>query len=189
MKELNFRKLTQIVNYLLGKYHYRVNYTKLIKILYKCERETWSRWDITLTTDVPCSMPKGPVLSKLYDLICGRYYDQILQSEWNAYFQRDGNDILSLAGKKLPVDELSKRELHLIDQIDHENHKKTYSDLITELHDQSKYPEIERTDSSVQITPSRLLTALGRSQAEAEKIVAEAAQINKEKQFLKSRCG
>ncbi len=189
MEELNFRKLTQIVNYLLGKYRYRLNYTKLIKILYKCERESWSRWDTTLTTDIPYSMRMGPVLSKLYDLICGSYNNQALQSEWNAYFQKDGKYIVSLTGKKLPVDELSKSELRLIDQIDHENHKKTYSELITELHDKSKYPEVEETESSVPITLTQLLTAIGRSEAEAEKIAADTAQIDKENQYLKLHFG
>ncbi len=185
----NFRKLTQIVNYLLGKYHYKVNYTKLIKILYKCERESWSRWDTTLTTDAPYSMRKGPVLSKLYDLIRGKYSNQTLQTEWNAYFQRDGHDIVSLTENKLPLDELSKRELLLIDQVDHENHKKTYSELITEFHDDNKYPEVEKTDSSKKINLPRLLTAIGRSESETKRIVADTAQINKENQFLKSHCG
>ena len=189
MSDLNFRKLTQIVNYLLGKYHYRVNYTKLIKILYKCEREAWLRWDTTLTTDMLVSMSKGPVLSRLYDLICGKYQNQNLQSEWNAYFQRDGHDIISLAEKRLPVDELSKRELHLIDQIDHENHKKTHNELISDLHNKSKYPEVEDTKSSITITLPRLLTAIGRSESEAEEIAAETVQIAKENQFLKSHCG
>jgi hypothetical protein len=133
-------------------------------------------------------MNKGPVLSKLYDLIRGRYSDHTMQAEWNAYFQRDGNEIVSLTEKKLPLDELSKRELHLIDQINHKNHNKTYIELITELHDENKYPEVEKTDSSIKITLPRLLTAIGRSESEAKRITVDTAQINKENQFLKSHC-
>jgi uncharacterized phage-associated protein len=47
-------------------------YIKLIKLLYLADREALLRWGRPITTDRHVSMPKGPVVSQIYDLITRR---------------------------------------------------------------------------------------------------------------------
>jgi hypothetical protein len=48
-----------------------MSYLKLIKLLYIVDREALLRWGRPVTTDRHVSMPKGPVVSQIYDLIVG----------------------------------------------------------------------------------------------------------------------
>ena len=45
---MNFKKLVQVVNYVLAKDDYRLNYTKLIKLLYISDRECLDKWDFAI---------------------------------------------------------------------------------------------------------------------------------------------
>jgi hypothetical protein len=85
---MNFNKLVQIVNYVLKKYDYRLNYTKLIKLVYIADRESLSCWGFAISGDNYCSAPKGPILSGLLDLIRERYQDEFKQVEWKTAFYK-----------------------------------------------------------------------------------------------------
>ena len=61
-------KLIQTVSYLLKKYDYSLNYTKLIKELYLADRESIRRSGWSITGDSYRNLPYGPVLVNLYDL-------------------------------------------------------------------------------------------------------------------------
>src|SRR5205823_929857 len=65
----NERKATQSAARLLELGGGRMEYIKLIKLLYLADREALLRWGRPITTDRHVSMPKGPVLSQIYDLI------------------------------------------------------------------------------------------------------------------------
>src|SRR3954453_20832474 len=71
----------------------RLNYTRVLKLLYVAERELLAETGSLLTADRPCAMEKGPVLSKTYNLIKGGGpTDQ--QAIWNRYLQTDGYDLV-----------------------------------------------------------------------------------------------
>lgn len=50
----------------------RMNYMRLLKLLYIADRESLGETGRTITGDQPFAMERGPVLSHVYDLILGR---------------------------------------------------------------------------------------------------------------------
>src|SRR5207245_9735418 len=71
----------------------RLNYTRMLKLLYIAERELLAETGSLLTADRPCAMDNGPVLSKTYNLIKERGpTDQ--QTTWSHYLHTDGYDLV-----------------------------------------------------------------------------------------------
>jgi uncharacterized phage-associated protein len=170
---MNFTKLVQVVNYVLAKYDYKLNYTKLIKLLYIADRQFIDKCNFAITGDTYCSMPHGPVLSELYNYINGTG-EPLKQGEWNAYFYRDGYDLISRIEKKCAYDEFCKAEIQMLDEVDKKYHDKDYSVLINEVH---KFPEWDKTTrqthSSIPIKKADILKFLGRTDEE----IAEIAEL------------
>jgi len=188
--ELNIRKLVEMVNYLVGKYNNnRLNYLKLIKLLYIANKEAWKRWDVGLTTDKPVSMPMGPVFSNLYDFIMGKHTNKKDQNYWNGFFYTD-NDKFNLItigeNGQLPTGELSRREWHILDHVDSKYHNVSWESMINRVHDKNEFPEVEETNSSKPILLKDILRSVGRTEDEAREILEEREQFDKEKRFLKS---
>src|SRR5689334_6775712 len=65
----NEAKATQAASRLLRLRGGPMSYIKLIKLLYIIDREALIRWGRPVTTSRHVSMPKGPVVSQIYDLI------------------------------------------------------------------------------------------------------------------------
>lgn len=186
---MDLRKMIQIVHYLLSKSAYRLNYTKLLKILYLADREAYSNWDSSITKDEYWSLPQGPVLSGLYDLIRGSSGDRFAQTQWNSFFMKDEYDLVALHKIALPIDELSQRELEVLNRIEAKYRHWNYLQLIDLLHDRSKYPEWEDPgESSNPLPPERILRALGRTEAEIREILAEDRAFQVEEDYLQKCC-
>ncbi len=186
---MNLNKAIQIVNYLLGKYEYRLNYTKLIKLLYISDKEAFKRWDTPISTDAYCSMQQGPVLSGIYDLIKSKYEDKFDQLRWDEYFLTDGYDIVSLRKDGVLDDELSEREISLLDEIDKQYHSWSWSSLIDHVHDKDKFPEWEdprRTSFPLHVR--EILRSLGRSEEEISDIINEELFFEKDAEYFKTNC-
>lgn len=60
------RKATQAACYLLSLNGGRMNYMKMIKLLYLSDREYITSYSNSITTDSYVSMDNGPVTSKRY---------------------------------------------------------------------------------------------------------------------------
>ena len=186
----NLRKLAQITGYFLRKYDGKINYTKLIKELYIADKTAIGLWDMAISTDSHVSMNNGPVLSKLYDLVKGEYPDGNKQATWDAYFYRSGHDLISLVEDKLPTDELSDREIELLDEVDREYHDRSYGWLIEYTHNESIFPEYTHpAGSSLPITTKEILTSIGRDDIEAEEIVKETKALDREEESLNTIAG
>ena len=65
----NEAKATQAAARILRLRGGRMSYIKLIKLLYRADREALIRWGRPITTDCYVSMDVGPVVSRIYDLI------------------------------------------------------------------------------------------------------------------------
>lgn len=127
----NETKTTQVAALFLSKNGGKMNYTKLIKLLYLADREALSLWERPLTGDSYVAMGKGPVLSKTYDLINYRA-DPNKKSPWYKYITKQNYDV-SLA-RDPGYDELSKREIALIDKIDKKYKDKDWQAMIRICH-------------------------------------------------------
>jgi uncharacterized phage-associated protein len=179
----------QIVQHLLSKSSYRLNYTKLIKLLYLADREAFRKWDSSITGDQYASLPQGPVVSGMYNLIRGEHLDRFAQTQWNAFFMKDGYDLVAMHKDQLPVDELSPREVELLDSIEKQYRAWDFGQLIDLVHDRSKYPEWQDPgESSLPLQQADILKALGRTEEEVRQILEDDATHQKEEEYLRRCC-
>lgn len=121
----------------------RLNYTKLIKILYIADREHYRKWGKTITGDSYYSMENGPVLSGLYSLIKGNYFDIHMQMSWDLFFEKKGYDVIFIRKKGRGYWFLSPSEMTLLDEMDRKFKHFSYSDLIRYTHDKERFPEVK----------------------------------------------
>lgn len=93
----------------------QLNVLHLIKMLYVADRTALLSWHRTITGDKFVSMKHGPVLSKIYDLMCGRSASSRMVT-WNSVFNpRIGNKI-SIKHMDVDLGPLAKREIELLNE-------------------------------------------------------------------------
>jgi len=129
--KFNEEKTTQITAMFINKAGDKINYTKLIKLLYLTDREAFRLWERPLTGDSYVSMHKGPVLSKTYDLID---YEENPddKSYWYRFISKENYDIKLIADPGFM--ELSKREIDLIERIYEKYKDKDWRQMIDICH-------------------------------------------------------
>ena len=72
----------------------RINYTKLLKLVYLIERQMYESFREFITNDDFVSMPYGPVPSTLCNLIRGEIYNDSILEYWKENFTTDGYDLV-----------------------------------------------------------------------------------------------
>ena len=174
---MNMEKLIQVVAYILNKYNGRLNYTKLIKILYLADRKSFEKTGYSITGDSYVSMKDGPVLSGLYSLIKNNYSDKTVQYYWNSKFQTESYDLLKIVSF-VSEGELSDFEINTLDQIDSEFHFSSYSQMIDYVHDSKNCPEWKHTFSSIPLSEEEIMKSIGFSDEDIK-------VIQEEKEFYK----
>jgi uncharacterized phage-associated protein len=166
-------KTTQVAAIFIKKHGNTLNYTKLIKLLYLTDREALFRWERPLTGDSYVSMPKGPVLSRTYDLID---YPDLSgnRSYWHRFIRKASYDV-SLIDEP-GTDELSQRELNLIEQIYEQFKDKDWREMIVFCH---KYlPEWKDPgDTSTPLPIEDMLRVSKKTEKEIELIDEEASNL------------
>lgn len=182
----DIEKLTQLVSYILKKNNNRLNYTKLIKILYLADKESFNAINHSMTGDLYYSLPQGPVLSNLLDLIRGRANFR-LQTYWDSRFLTDDYDLVLLT-QNIPDGKLSRFEKRIIDELDVKFHNKSYADLIAYVHDKNNCPEWIKPASHGRspITEADILKSLGRTDDEIEIIEQENIAYEREEAVIAS---
>ncbi len=128
-------KVTQIAAYLLKLNNGRENYTKLIKLFYLAERKAILEWGFPITFDDLLSLPNGPVVSRILDLI----RNENIGNTWNQFIKKDEYDVVLV--KDPNDDELSIAEKELLEQIYNEYKYKDYSEMINVTHDLPEYKD------------------------------------------------
>lgn len=182
----DIEKLTQLTSYLLKKNNNRLNYTKVIKMLYLADKESFNIINHSITGDLYYALPQGPVLSNLLDLIKGKAVSKF-QLYWDSRFTTDKYDLV-LLNLNIPEGKLSKFEKKVIDDLDNKFHDKSYTDLIEYVHDKSNCPEWKNptNHSRTPITTADILSSLGRTQSEIETIEQENVAYEKEETLIAS---
>ena len=177
-------KLFQTVNYLLKKYDGRLNYTKLIKILYLADRKSLKETGRSITEDNYCCMKLGPVLENLYSLITGNCSDSSFQLQWSNLFVKDGFDLVGISDK-LPDGELSRYEKRIIDEIDKTYHDVPYQKMVEIVHDKSVCPEWEMPSSGkAELSKEKILSCVGFSNEQIEQILEEDQVYENDKKIF-----
>jgi uncharacterized phage-associated protein len=90
--KFNLQKTLQAASVLLQEHHGRMEYIRLLKLLYITDRELLAETGRTLTGDRAVAMKNGPVLSGVYDMIKGKGLLAELV-EWNSTICRDGYEV------------------------------------------------------------------------------------------------
>ena len=147
----------------------RMNYMRLLKLLYIADRESLKETGRPITGGPVIAMERGPVLQEVYDLILGQHREMSL---WSRFYRKERYDLLELA--EPDVGQLSKYEIGKLQEV-----AKTYEDddewaLVDITH---MFPEWIRNDpgkSSKPIPLSNILEALG--QADAIDVISKEAQ-------------
>ena len=179
-------KLYQSVGYLIEKHGGRLNYMKLIKLLYIADREMINQTGYPITGDHYCSMKNGPVLSNLYDLIRGKAFGAE-QTSWNALFKTDGYNLTRSHESAWELGDLTPREISILDCVSEKFRDHTQFQLRDHLHQKQLFPEVEWEESGSTSRPlpvDSIRHALGFSDAEIAEIHADDELLEKENAVL-----
>ena len=156
-----------------------MKYIMLIKLMYLSDRRFVECFDSTISNDDFVSMPNGPVLSRLLNLIRNDSSEE-LQKVWNSYFSTQNNDILmndNFAFEK--INKLSRAEMKVIDEVVAKyGHWDRWNLIENVMH---KLPEWENPNgSSRPITLENLMKKLGKSQEQIDVALEERRLYERE---------
>ncbi len=165
-------KSTQIAGALLQLAGGRMNYMKLIKLMYIIDREALKRWGHPLTGDEYYSLPHGPIVSRVYDLIAdepdlsaGQYWSEFIKT----------HDFELRLEKPTAAESLSPADDDLINEVFRRYGQLNQWQLRDLSHD---FPEWrDPNDGRLPIPYADILRAVGRDQ-EAEKLAGELEDRN-----------
>jgi uncharacterized phage-associated protein len=108
------RKATEAAARLIEREGGRINYMKLLKLLYLAERRSIGERNRPICGDVYVSMERGPVLSKVYNLI-KEETDWIVPKHWSSFIRRDSYFVELV---KVPAREvLSDADCRILDEV------------------------------------------------------------------------
>lgn len=113
--QFNEKKTTQAAARFLRLSGGRMNYMKLIKLLYMLDRESLLRWGRPVTFDEYYSMKFGPVLSEVHDLLT-EMPDPEDPGFWSRHISEPARYSVALVDDP-GASELSEAEEKLIDEI------------------------------------------------------------------------
>ncbi|HXJ94268.1 MAG TPA: Panacea domain-containing protein [Terriglobia bacterium] len=151
-----------------------------LKMLYLADKEALISWGTTITGDSFVSMPKGPVLSEVYDLFKGTG-NKKLQAEWDSVFSEKVNHCVRLL-KDVDIDVLSEREMELLETARKEINSFAPWEVARWLHDTC--PEWEDPNgSSLPIQPDTILRNAGRTDEEIQ-VFAESNRLHTQTKIL-----
>jgi len=185
----NLDKTIQACNYLLEKNNSSLDYIKLIKLLYLADRESLKESLQSITGDVYVSMKNGPVLSKVYDLIMGRFHNDTMQEVWDKHFSRDEYDLIAKeTNGSESHGELSAFEIQTLEKIYGQFEGYDSKEMIAYVH--SNCPEWRRPKGPpIPIQTKNILESIGRTPDEIEWILAENEAFEEEEQAFVSLAG
>lgn len=160
----------------------------LLKVMYGAERDALATWHRPITGDSFASMRKGPILSRTYDLICGKVLSTNSDMvKWSQHFSaRKGNTIKLLSSPN--TDFLSQREQEALARSLKEiavlvRKKGLIADA---LHEQ--WPEWKDPDKygrgSIPLSLKEVLSEIVENEDEVEKILLEIRAVGSAKAAL-----
>jgi len=165
----NQRKVAQMAAFLLDRGKGRMNYLKLMKLLYLGDRESLKRHGEPISGDRYVSMDHGPVLSQTLNLINGAV--EFEEQGWDYWIADKADYVVSLRRKisRDALDELSKAELEILEAVYAKFGKWDQWKLRDYTHRYcAEWQDPE--GSSIPIDIVDIFKALGRKPAEAKKL-------------------
>lgn len=178
--EFNQRKATQAASYLLNKSNNKMNYLKLIKLMYLLDRRAFGKWERPISGDKYYSMDHGVVVSSIYDLIKLDNPQFQNQTYWHQFIKRNNYDVELMQEPEL--DELSKREIELLNEIYDDFGDWNERKLVKYTHSLPEWQDPH--GSSIPIYIMDIMKALKKSDKEIEEFNDDVAILNFAKKVL-----
>ncbi|GMV90529.1 MAG: hypothetical protein AMXMBFR82_03070 [Candidatus Hydrogenedentota bacterium] len=172
-------KVVQEVGVILNQVpEHRFNYTMLLKILYLADRESLAEVGHPISGDIHVAMPRGPVLSRVCDLIRQTNYVSEEQSEyWSKFFETKRKELVLKASPG--TDHLSKYEIEKLQTLTAKHKKTLLGKMLDFVGDLPEVKKNKRGSSRKAIPLEDILVAVGR-----EDSIAEIRQNQAEDEFL-----
>ena len=168
-KQFREDKTTQAAGVLLKREGGKMNYMKLLKLLYLADRKAIELWELPITFDLYVSMDNGPVLSSTYDLIAWGSRPG-MASYWSEFISGPTFYNVSLLLEP-ETNKLSEAEIQALDAVYDQYGKFSQWDLVTITH---KLPEYKDPNgSAIPIPVHDILVALGEDTEDVARIEKE----------------
>ena len=174
-------KTTQMAARFLSLANGRLEYIKLLKLLYLADKKMLIQRGHPITYDDCYAMKWGPVLSKTYDIIKGERESDY----WSVFIETNGYDV------ELKDDpgsgKLSRAEDRIIDEVFEEYQHQESFDLVRHLHDTlQEWQRQQPGNSSKKMTYKLVLQTEGFGQEDIDNILANIALQDKIESLLES---
>jgi uncharacterized phage-associated protein len=166
-------KATQAASRLLELRGGRMSYMKLIKLLYLADRQSIISHGRTITTGRHVSMPKGPVVSQILDLVT-EDDPPSGPTFWRKHISPPENFEVTLI-QPPGDDELSKAEEAVIDGVFAEHGAKGRWELVDFTHDLPEWQD--PNGGSIPIAYRDILKVAGKTEAEIIAIEREIESL------------
>lgn len=157
----------------------RMNYLRLLKLLYIADRESLHDKGRPITGSRAVAMPRGPVPTAVTNFIRGPHVEM---PRWNKYFRVDGYEI-GRTDAEPDIGELTRYELEKLEEIIRRYRDKDEWAMVQETH---KFPEWIKNDpgeSSRPLSLEDILAAVGRSQDSGARVQEEQQQATFDRIF------
>jgi uncharacterized phage-associated protein len=172
---LREKKTVQAAAEFLKRNGGKMDYIKLLKLLYYTDREMLLRFGALMTYDRWFAMKCGPVLSATYDLI-----KQNSESIWSKHIRTEGYTLVLMDDPG--DDELSVAEKKVIDETFKKHGDKSKWDLVDETHHLPEWDD--PGEGSHAITYREVLEVEGVPLDEIDKIVESIEAENEMDRIL-----
>jgi uncharacterized phage-associated protein len=180
----DIEKTIAAVAYLMQQEHGKLDMFVSIKMLYLADKNAFVSWGKSITGDTFVSMPRGPVLSKTYNLFKGTGTAKD-RREWNSYFSETVNNSIRLL-KPANIDKLSEEEMEVLEKARLEVNSCAPWDVAKWLHESC--PEwTDPNGSSRPIDPAVILRNAGRTEDEIKMIKESTDTFNRLEEVFSKR--
>lgn len=154
----NFEKTMQAAGVLLGLDGDRMEYMRLLKLLYIADREMLAETGSPITGDRAVAMKHGPVLSQVYDLIKGK---AARAGEWEPYLRTINHNI----ELQYPIGrgKLNRAEVEKLQEVTARYEDNNVWDICDETHSFAEWANAYTEKTSSTIPWEKALEAQGKA--------------------------
>jgi len=145
----------------------RMEYLRLIKLLYYADRESLDALGRPITGDRYVAMRNGPVLSHVYDLLKRAIFGRLATGPWAERIRPEGRYHVSLRAQS-DLGPLSEAEIAIIRQVFEKYRHRDRWNVRDETHELAEWEDPGK--SSREIPIEGILRVLGKSEAEIEEV-------------------
>jgi Protein of unknown function (DUF4065) len=165
------RKAAQAAAHILHQHGGRLNWSKLIRLLYLAERQSLVTRGYPIIGDQMVAAFEGPTLATLTSLVESDAF-------WTEYLSKPVGADIYLRRIEFDTDELSKFEVNLLDRIDSEHGAKDSRTLAMESRQLKEWRKPNSSsDSALPIDPSDILRLEGWSDPDIDSAESDAAGL------------